>query len=101
MFIVDIFKNKLRVYSCPIYLGTAYNKKSTWFKGYNEKFFFNKGALFTAVNKKIRVILLLQYLIRHKKEVLNNISFFKAFKLMLKGSKDYLKDGNGYIELGE
>ena len=90
MFIVDMLKNKLRIYSSPIYIGTAYNKKSTWFKGHNEEFFYNKGALFTAISKKFRVFLLLQYLIRHEKEVLNKIDFLEAFKLMLKGSRDYL-----------
>lgn len=89
IFIRDIFKNKIKVYSSPEYLGTAYNKRSTWFKGYNEKFFFNKGALFTAINPKIRHLLILQYLIRHK-EVLIDIKFMKAYKLMLKGSKEYL-----------
>lgn len=91
IFIRDIYKNKLKVYSSPEYLGTAYNKKSTWFNGYNEKFFFNKGVLFTAINPKIRYILILQFIIRHK-EMLVNIKFRKALKLMLNGSKDYLKN---------
>lgn len=90
LFIVDMLRSKLKIYSSPIYIGTAYNKNSTWFKGHNEKFFYNKGALFTAINKKIRKTLILQYLLRHRKEVLNNISFFKAYNLMLNGSKDYL-----------
>lgn len=90
LFIVDMLKNKLKIYSSPVYIGTAYNKKSTWFKGYDEKFFYNKGALFTAINKKLRKPLILQYLLRHRKEVLNKISFDKAFNLMLNGSKDYL-----------
>lgn len=89
MFIVDLFKNKLKVYSCPIFLGTAYNKKSTWFKGYNEKYFFNKGALFTAISVKFRLLLILQYLLRHR-EVLQDYKIFKAFKIMSKGSKDYI-----------
>lgn len=93
MFIKELFKNKLKVYTSPEYLGTVYNKKSTWFKGYNEKYFFNKGALFTAINKKIRHLLILQYLIRHK-ETLTNIKFMSAYKLMLKGSKDYLEGEN-------
>lgn len=90
MFIVDIFKNKLKVYSCPETLGVVYNKKSTWFKGYNEKYFFNKGALFTGVSKKFRYLLILQYLIRHY-EVCKDIGFIKALKQMIKGSNDYIK----------
>ena len=90
LFIVDMLKNKLKIYSSPVYIGTAYNKDSTWFKGYNEKFFYNKGALFTAINKKLRKPLILQYLLRHRKEILNDIIFFKAFNLMLNGSRDYI-----------
>ena len=97
MFIVDMLKNKLNIYSSPVNLGIVYNKKSTWFKGYNEKYFFNKGALFTAISKKFRLFLILQYLLRHR-EVLQDIKFSKAFKIMLNGSRDYLKNGNGYVE---
>ena len=89
MFIVDLFKNKLKVYSSPIFIGTTHNNNSTWFKGYIEKYFFNKGALFTAINRRLRHILCLQYLIRHK-DVLTNYKFFEAYKIMMKGSKDYL-----------
>ena len=91
MFIRDLFKNKLKVYCSPLYLGIVYNNKSTWFKGYNELYFFNKGALFTAVNSKIRHILILQYLIRHK-EILINMKFKIAYKEMVKGSNSYLKE---------
>ena len=89
MFIVDLFKNKLKIYSSPSYLGTVYNNSSTWFKGYNEEYFFNKGALFTAINKRLRHILCLQYLLRHK-DVLINYKLLKAYKIMIKGSNDYL-----------
>lgn len=62
-----------------------------WFKGYNEKHFKDKGALFTAINPKLRHILLLQYLIRHK-EVLTDMKFIDAYKIMLKGSNEYIND---------
>lgn len=91
LFIVDIYKNHLHVYSSPIFLGTAYNEKSTWFKGYNEKFFYNKGVLFTAINRKVRHLLILQFLVRQS-YMWKEIGLFKAFKNMLKGSKDYLND---------
>lgn len=89
IFIRDVLRKKLKIYSSPVNIGTVYHKQSTWFKGYNEKYFFNKGALFTAINKKIRIILILQYLLRHR-EVLENNSFVQAYKWMKKGSKDYL-----------
>ena len=91
IFIRDALRNKLKIYSSPIYLGTVYHRESTWFKGYDEKYFFNKGALFTAINRRFRIFLCLQYLIRHR-EVLQNIKLLQAFKIMLKGSNDYIKE---------
>lgn len=94
LFIVDCLKNKLKLYSSIKYIGVVNHLESQWFKGYNEKYFFDKGALFCAINKKFKYFLCMQYLIRHK-EVLENIKFIDAYKLMLKGSKSYLK-GDGY-----
>ena len=90
MFIVSCLRKKLKIYSSTKNLGTVYHEESTWFKGYNEKFFFDKGALFTAINRTFRIFLIFQFLIRHK-EFLNNIKFSKAFKLMLEGSNDYIR----------
>ena len=94
LFLVDALRNKLKIYSSKKYIGTVHQKESTWFKGHDEKFFYDKGAIFTAVNKRIRKILIIQYLLRHK-EVLDKIKFREALKIMLKGSNDYLKINEG------
>lgn len=93
MFIVDCLKNKLKLYSSTKNIGTVYHLESTWFKGYDEKYFFDKGALFTAINKNIRHLLFFQYLLRYR-NILTNISFIKAYKLMIKGSNSYLEKVN-------
>ena len=91
LFIVDCLKNKLKIYSSPKNLGRIRSNESTWFKGYNEKYFYDKGALFTAISVRYRRSLILQYLLRHK-EVLKDIKLKEAYKIMLKGSKDYLSN---------
>ena len=87
---IECLKRNLKIYSSTKYLGTVYHNKSLWFKGYDEKFFYDKGALFTALNKNIRHLLMLQYLIRHK-DVLINYKFIDAYKIMLNGSRKYIK----------
>ena len=67
-----------------------YHDKSTWFKEYDENYFYDKGALFTNISRVLRIPLFLQFLLRHR-DFLKNVHFFKAFKLMIKGSNDYLK----------
>lgn len=90
LFIVDCLKNKLKLYSSTKTIGTVSNLKSEWFKGYNEKYFFDKGALFCAINKSLRHFLFLQYLIRYR-NILTNIKFIEAYKVMIKGADSYLE----------
>ncbi|MBR3133263.1 MAG: glycosyltransferase family 2 protein [Clostridia bacterium] len=90
IFLVDCLKKGLKIYSSTKNIGIVYQTNSTWFNGYNEKFFYDKGAVFAGISRRFRIVLILQYLLRHK-EVLKEIKFFNAFKLMVKGSKDYIK----------
>ena len=91
LFLVDCLKNNLKIYSSIEAIGTVYHKQSTWFKGYNEKYFFDKGAVYAALNKRIRYILFFVHLIRHKNE-LKEISFKEAYKAMNDGANDYLNE---------
>lgn len=93
LFIMDLFRNKLKIYSSNKFIGKIVNGDSSWFIGYNEKYFFDKGALFTAISYRFRHILMLQYLIRHK-NVLTNYKLKEAYKIMKKGSKEYLNEKN-------
>lgn len=91
MFLVSCLRKKLKIYSSTENLGTVYHDKSTWFNGINEQFFFDKGALYTAIGRNCRILLIIQFLVRHK-EFLNNIKFSRALKLMMDGSNDYIKN---------
>ena len=90
LFIVDCLKNNLNLYSSTKNIGIVYQKESTWFKGYNKKYFFDKGALFCAISKHLRYLLFIQYLLRHK-EVLIDIKFIDAYKQMIDGANSYLR----------
>ena len=88
---MSALKNKLKIYSSTKNLGTVYHEKSTWFNGYTDEYFFNKGALYTAISKKCRAILIVQFLLRHK-EILQKTNFSRAAKIMWQGSKQYIVD---------
>ncbi len=91
LFLVDSMKRKIKIYSSTKNIGIVNHQTSTWFKGYTEKYFYDKGALFTAISKRFRHILMLQYLLRHK-EVLTNFKLKEAYKIMKKGSNDYIRN---------
>ncbi len=90
LFLVDCLKKHLNIYASTSNIGIVNHNTSNWFNGYDRKFFFDKGALFTAINPKIRHFLIIQYILRHK-EVLKKIKRKDAYRYMIVGSKDYLK----------
>lgn len=45
LFIKNCLDNGLRVYAHPYVLGTCCKDSSSWFVGYNEKYFYDKGVL--------------------------------------------------------
>ena len=89
LFLVECLRKKIKIYSNIQNISTVAQTSSTWFKKKKKKFFFDKGALFTAISKTFRRVLFIQYLLRHK-ELLTNYKFIEAYKIMLKGSKDYI-----------
>lgn len=89
IFIYDCLKNKLKVYSSPEVIAEVDMSSSTWFKGYNEKFFYDKGALFYCLHGNIAILFMVIFLIRHKNY--GELSFFKCLFQMIKGYKSIRK----------
>lgn len=89
IFIYDLFKHGLKVYKCKDKIADVGQASSTWFKGYNDQYFFDKGALFCAMTKRYAklaaIIAAFKICIRQK----GKHSFFKILPLMYKGIKDY------------
>lgn len=88
LFIAECIRKKIGVYTSPHTIGTVSHEESTWFKGYNEKYFIDKGAFFSSLSKKLRKLLCLQFLIRHKEVISKEIGMTKAYKLMKLGFED-------------
>lgn len=44
LFLREARKKKLRVFEYPSTIANVFHENSTWFKGYNKKFFFDKGV---------------------------------------------------------
>lgn len=89
LFLVDCLKNKLKIYSTDKFIGKINSNNSTWFNGYNEKYFYDRGAFLTEISPKFRYIIIFLYLLKNR-NILTNYNFIDAYKIMLKGSKEYL-----------
>lgn len=89
LFICSMLRKGLKLYTYPVAIASVDQTSSTWFNGYTEKFYYDKGALFSAVSKIYAQPLCLQYLIRHRQYKQSGITFIKAYKLMRQGIKGY------------
>ncbi len=90
LFICDLLKRGLKVYTYPYTIGTVTQDTSTWFNGYNEKFLYDKGALFAAVSKIFAKLLCVQLILRHREMYKDaGLTFYRAYELMKKGIKGY------------
>lgn len=66
LFLRDCLKHGLRLYSHDFVIGSCAKDESTWFTGYNEKFFYDKGAWLAAAFPKSHFLLKWYFLLRHK-----------------------------------
>ena len=89
-FISDCIKSGMKVYASPICLGTVEQKESTWFFGYNEKYYRDKGAFWAAYGKKLWPFYCIYYLIKNQKQIRKSeFGLFGAFQLMAQGAEKY------------
>lgn len=88
LFIIDCIRNGLKIYGSPIEIGKVTHAESTWFRGYTEKYFHDKGALFCAISRVFSIPLCLQYCLRHR-QTLTDLTFLQAFRFMLDGIHEY------------
>lgn len=83
-----------KCYKCfkMLYVPTKILKRlpsdSSWFTGYNEKYLFDRGAIFYAISNKLVWLLILQFAVRREK-LFPDYSFYKIVKLMVDGYIDY------------
>lgn len=92
IFISSLIKKKLKIYTYPYTIGAVQQDTSTWFTGYNEKYLYDKGALFKALSRKFANPICIQMLVRHKEMYKDaGLSFNKAYKIMKKGMSGYKK----------
>lgn len=85
LFFHDCLKKGLHLYAHTELLGEEVYRESTWFKGYNNKFFIDRGVLYHHLYGKAAELFSLRFLWAHRQEMLKEISFKEAYGLMKKG----------------
>ena len=88
LFIHDCLKKGLRIGAVPVTIGHEARREdnsSTWFEGYNEKFFYDRGVLYHDLYGHLQRPFALRFLLAHRKKMCTEISVRDAYRLMVKG----------------
>lgn len=85
LFLKDCLKAGLKVYAHTVCIGEETERESTWFSGYHEKFFRDRGVLYHYLYGAAAVPLAYRFLWVHKEEMCRQIPIKQAFKLMRAG----------------
>ncbi|QCD45347.1 glycosyltransferase, family 2 [Campylobacter mucosalis CCUG 21559] len=85
----ECLKNGAKTKGIQVKLGEKLDiRQSTWFRGLDSEFLFNRGAIFAKMSKRYSNILIVQFLLRkYKLYKKNNISFLRALNLMMAGKR--------------
>jgi len=95
----NIFLSECYKYFKMLYLPQKILKRpssdSSWFTGYNDKYLFDRGAIFYAISPGLSYLLILQFALR-RKSLFPEYSLTKVLRIMFKGlnncrSKKYYK----------
>ena len=95
LFLKSCFDAGLKVYSYDYVLGTCSKDSSSWFAGYNEKYFYDKGVLVRNLFPKTAYVMALYFGIRFKRKT--DLGVFKRLKYIYAG----VRKGKKMIPYGE
>lgn len=84
LFLMDCVSKGLKVYSYPVVIASLCDRESSWFFGFNDKFFFDKGVLFSLLYPKTCKLGALVYCIKKRKKF-KEYGFLNAYRQMKNG----------------
>lgn len=85
LFLKQFMDRGYRVYASPITIGRETAGGSTWFSGYHEKFFYDRGVLYHFLYGHLAKLWALRFLLAHKGKMCQEISWKEAYRVMKKG----------------
>lgn len=85
LFLRDCLKAGLKIYAHTVCIGEEVERESTWFSGYHEKFFKDRGVLYHYLYGRMALPLSFRFLWAHRKEMCREIPVRQAYAWMKAG----------------
>ena len=84
LFLQDCKKSGLRIYITKETIGSFARGESTWFSGYTDKFFYDKGIVYYLIDRDLASLFSLYHCLKHR-TLYKEYGWKKAFEQMRKG----------------
>lgn len=85
LFLKEFMQKGYRVYSAPITIGREETGESSWFDGYHQKFFYDRGVLYHYLYGILAPVWALRFLLVHRKTMCKDVSVRQAYRWMRQG----------------
>lgn len=85
LFLRDFMKKGFKVYTAPVTIGREEAGESTWFSGYNEKFFYDRGVLYRYLYGRLDWVMAFRFLLVHRKKLCAESGFLQCYRQMREG----------------
>ena len=89
LFLKEFMDRGYRVYTAPVTIGQEVRKgESSWFAGYNEKFFYDRGVLYRSLYGTLAGLMAIRFLLAHRAKLCGECTVKQAYDWMKKGIRD-------------
>ena len=88
LFLKGLMDKGYRVYTAPVLIGREEAEESSWFAGYNRKFFFDRGVLYHFLYGGMAMPFSLRFLLAHKSRLCADVTLKQAFSWMREGVRE-------------
>ncbi len=95
LFLKEFMKKGYKVYTAPVTIAREKAGESTWFAGYDQKFFYDRGVLYHFLYGRLAGLMGLRFLLAHRGKVCGELSLKQAYKYMRSGAREAVKIRKG------
>lgn len=88
LFLKEFMGKGCRVYTAPVTIGREEPGESTWFTGYNEKFFRDRGVLYHYLYGRLARAMSLRFLLAHRATFCTEAGAAQAYGWMRQGIRE-------------
>ncbi len=88
LFLKEFMSKGYKVYTAPITIGREQGGASTWFSGYHQKFFHDRGVLYHYLYGALAGAMALRFLLAHRRKFCAQVPVSRAFAWMRAGIRE-------------